>query len=124
MQKIYQTDKNLIKLKIEEFKRGKNPDGSIIGTYRSNSYSNFKKSKNPLARGFVDLINTGSYVNKLYVKKVNKLQYQFVSRDSKDKMLADKYGQQIRGLSKHSLINSSEHFARSLGMRLRKKIGL
>lgn len=98
-QAIIQSDHETIKAKVFEFKRGFNPDGSNIGTYRNPVYSNYKQAKNPLNRGFVDLINTGSYVNKLYVKKVSRFENSFYSRDSKDEMLAGKYGNQIRGLS-------------------------
>jgi len=124
MQRILQTDKGTTRLKVEEFKRGKNPDGSLIGFYRSASYARRKQRKNPLARGFVDLINTGSYTNKLFVQKVNRLHYAFKSADAKDEKLAKKYGQQIRGLSQASFNSRANFYSMQLGKRLKQITGL
>lgn len=124
MQKILQSDKGTTKLKTEEFRRGKNPDGSIIGSYRSSFYAREKQRRNPLARGFVDLMDTKSYVNKLFVVKVNRLQYQFQSSDEKDAKLARKYGQQIRGLSSRSFNSRADFYSRQLGLALKKRVGL
>ena len=71
---------------------GKDPNGDIIGTYRSKSYRAFKVVANSKAGGLVDLTLTGSLGNKLKVKKKGSLNYEIFSTDSKYEMIADKYG--------------------------------
>lgn len=71
---------------------GKDPNGDIIGTYRSQTYRAFKVVANSKAGGLVDLTLTGSLGNKLKVKKKGSLNYEIFSTDSKYEMIADKYG--------------------------------
>ena len=71
---------------------GKDPNGDIIGTYKSRTYRAFKVVANSKAGGLVDLTLTGSLGNKLKVKKKGSLNYEIFSTDTKYKMIADKYG--------------------------------
>ena len=71
---------------------GKDPNGDIIGTYRSSSYRAFKVVANSKAGGLVDLTLTGKLGNALTVRKKGSLGYEVFSTDSKYNHIADKYG--------------------------------
>lgn len=98
-QRIIQSDPTIKIDKIDEFRAGELPDGSRIGEYASESYRLFKLQQNPLARGFVDLILTGTYTEGLFVERVTGDRYRFNSRDEKAETLRRKYGDNIRGLN-------------------------
>lgn len=94
----------LISLKVDEFKKGENPDGSRIGYYRSPAYRLFKRQLNPLASGTVDLILTGSFTRSLFVDDISRDRYLFDSRDEKTELLVAKYGADILGLSPETFL--------------------
>lgn len=96
----YQDD--LVTLKENEFKRGDRPNSSIIGTYRSRSYSLLKQRQNPLAGGDVDLILTGDFINSAYLKRPSAGKYLFGFRDQKARSLFSKYGTDIAGLNQNT----------------------
>ena len=98
-EKIILTDKQLVERKQAELKAGINPDGSLIGTYKSESYRLYKLRKNPIARGNVDLIDTGSYKNKMVADSLGNRQFRVVSEDDKREMLIKKYGEKIEGIN-------------------------
>lgn len=102
MQKIILSDqKNLKEEKISEFERGLRPDNKRIGGYQSGEYANEKNQMNPLAGfGNVDLIYSGSFVSKLFVKPLTKNGFIFDSSDNKTGNLIGKYGLDIMGLNK------------------------
>ena len=99
MQEIILNDPQLKKQKINEFKHGKRPDGSLIGFYRDIDYAIFKQEINPSAGGDVDLILTGSFTNQLFVEQVRPTAFLFDSTDSKRDSLVGKYGVDIMGLN-------------------------
>ena len=92
----------LINEKIGEFKKGENPDGSIIGTYKDVEYAIFKQQINPLANGNVDLIFEGDFTKGLVLKKEKPSLFTFDSTDSKTEKLVNKYGTQIMGLNQET----------------------
>lgn len=94
--KIITKDKNILNHKRGELKSGKNADGSIIGTYKSERYELFKRQLNPLANGKVDLILTGSTKDKLEVLYLGNGTYKIVSTDKKWNSLIGKYGEKIQ----------------------------
>ena len=96
---IVVNDEEIIFYKINDFKQGVRPDGSLIGRYRSKNYELFKASLNPIAGGAVDLILTGSFVNKLYVHSLGMSRFIFKSRDKKSGLLQERWGQDIMGLN-------------------------
>lgn len=98
-QRVIQADQEIKSEKIDEFRAGQLPDGSLIGQYANESYRLFKISLNPLARGNVDLILTGAYTGALFVERVQGDRYRFNSTDEKAEPLRQKYGDQIRGLN-------------------------
>lgn len=103
MQKeIIPSQDDLVNLKESEFKRGERPNGSIIGAYRSESYSIFKARQNPLAGGAVDLILSGDFVNSAYLKRPSAGKYIFGFRDHKARSLFGKYGTDIAGLNQNT----------------------
>jgi len=79
--------------------RGRMPDGSIIGTYRSPFYAEFKNLKNPLAGfGVVDLNFEGNYYKGMaFTGKYPN--YKIIGRDGKTKSIEGKYGDPL-GLDK------------------------
>jgi len=98
-QELKKEEQTLKDLKEQDFL-----DGDIYGNgqdvaYRSKNYEIFKSKKNPLAGGSVDLILTGKFVNAMFLKSQMKGKYFFGNRDSKAKMLANKYGNDIFGLN-------------------------
>lgn len=101
VQKIILSDqKNLKEEKISEFERGLRPDNKRIGGYQSGEYANEKNQMNPLAGfGNVDLIYSGAFVSKLFVKPLTQNGFIFDSSDRKTGSLVVKYGQAIMGLN-------------------------
>ena len=124
-EKIVLQSEDLKNAKRNEFKFGERPDGSNIGENKSKRYAIFKRQKNPLARGKVDLILTGSFTKGIFTKKKSKDTYIFESKDSKAKMLFDKYGQDLKGLNeitKEEIQNDS--IAKELKEWIRKQLKL
>lgn len=118
-EKIVLKSKELKKEKINEFKRAERPDGSDIGEYQTPRYRVFKRSKNPLNRGKVDLILTGSFTDRLKLQKKSKNKYIFESSDKKASMLFEKYGKDLKGMNK---ITTDEVQAESISKELIKSL--
>lgn len=100
--RIIQRSPQLLKAKVNEFKRGENPDGSRIGYYLNPAYRSFKRSLNPLAGGTVDLILTGDFTRQLFVEKASERTFMFDSYDEKTPKLVAKYGSDIMGLNENT----------------------
>jgi hypothetical protein len=100
----------LLELKREEFTLGVRPTGSPIGYYRNKAYENRKRRLNPLARGRVDLMLTGAFIDSFYLlrpstqKKTGSL---FGARDKKRNSLVEKYGKDIMSLNEDVLVKLS-----------------
>lgn len=118
-EKIVLKSKDLKKEKVNEFKRAERPDGSDIGEYRNAMYRAFKRRLNPLNRGKVDLILTGSFTKKLFLEKKGKNKFRFKSSDEKAPMLFKKYGTDLRGLNQ---ITTDEVQAEKLSIELIKRL--
>lgn len=89
----------LKKAKINEFEFGYLPSYRKIGSYKTQSYADYKNGKNPLAGyGYVDLIDTGAFSNSLFVRQSG-VGYLFDSGNSNASGLSDKYGKEIFGLN-------------------------
>ena len=78
--------------------------GDIFGDgtnlrYRSLDYERYKQAKNPIAGGKVDLINTGDFVDAMYLLKPKQGRYLFGNRDTKRNILKEIYGNDIFGLN-------------------------
>ena len=99
-------DSNLRKEKKQEFKQGDNPDGSAIGQYKNKDYQSMKMRMNPLAGGDVDLILTGKFSNQMFVKSLGNSRFIFKSKDKKEDMLKEKYGEQIMGLNEETFLDA------------------
>lgn len=89
----------LIKAKVNEFKRGETPEGGRIGYYSSPAYRLFKRGLNPMASGTVDLILTGSFTRGLSLDETTKGKFLFDSSDDKAPDLFAKYGDNNRSLN-------------------------
>lgn len=90
--------------KINEWEQGINPDGSIIGKYKSESYAKFKRAKNPRANGNVDLILTGATSASLFVNNAGKSgSFIFGMKDTHN--LLSRYPRSILGLNKQWFFN-------------------
>ena len=99
--------RKLRELKINEFEKGERPDGSKIGMYSKTplgqDYSVLKNRINPLAGfGYVDLMLTHSFSNKLFLKSYGNRKFEFGSTDNKTGNLLVKYGNEIMGLNKET----------------------
>lgn len=101
VQKIVLSDRERLKEeKINEFQRGLRPDNKRIGGYQNGEYANEKNQMNPLAGfGNVDLIYSGSFVSKLFLKSNNPRLFIFDSTDTKRDNLVGKYGLDILGIN-------------------------
>lgn len=103
VKEIVLSDKETLKeRKINELERGLRPNEKRIGGYQNGEYANEKNQMNPLAGfGNVDLIYSGSFVSKLFLKSYsnNPRGYIFDSTDSKTDNLVGKYGLDILGLN-------------------------
>lgn len=99
VQKIVLSDqKRLKEQKISELTKGERPDGSRIGEYRDAEYGIFKYEINPLASGYVDLLLTRSFTNKMFLKGSDS-KFIFDSSDSKTGNLVNKYGPDIMSIN-------------------------
>jgi len=93
---------NMADLNRDQMTRGYNRFEERIGIYRSDQYENEKRKKNPIAGGWVDLKDTGEFQSKIVLRLLNKDEYEFFSKDRKNSILVEKYGNDIFGLSKKS----------------------
>lgn len=122
--KIIQRDPKLIEAKVNEFKRGENPDGSRIGFYRNPAYRNLKRSFNPEAGGTVDLIFTGSFTNQLFVQSEGNRKFIFDSYDEKRDLLGSKYGNQIFGINQNTFNERQKAYGVDLVKYIKEITGL
>lgn len=108
MEEIVLSDQRKLKeLKINEFERGLLPDDTKIGQYSKTplgqDYAVYKNRVNPLAGfGYVDLMLTGSFTNRLFLKSYGNRLFEFGSTDNKTGNLLGKYGNEIMGLNKET----------------------
>ena len=99
MNEIILSDQDKLKeRKVSEFTRGQRPNGDRIGEYRNPEYGIFKAQINPLANGYVDLLLTRSFTNKMFLTKRSS-GYLFNSSDNKTGNLIGKYGIDIMGIN-------------------------
>ena len=98
-EELIKEESSLKLLKEQDFLEGDIfGDGTTL-RYRSISYERYKEAKNPLANGKVDLINTGAFVDAMYLLKPKQNRYLFGNRDSKRNILKEIYGENIFGLN-------------------------
>ena len=116
-------DKKVIDRKRDELKAGVSPDGSDIGSYRSDSYSVFKESINPFAGGKVDMILTGAYERAIKVLSLGSSKFTLRSSDGKRDGLIAKYGIENEGIN-NEFWNKLQKFdyAPQLFKKIRSKI--
>lgn len=91
----------LKELKYEEYKVGNINSNGTRHRYKNPRYEKFKKDKNPLAGGFVDLILTEHFVESMWVKKSSLKEgaFTFGNRNIKKRRpLMEKYGDDFGGI--------------------------
>jgi len=96
---IAKKENQLKKVKEQDFLHGNIYGDNRLLRYRSKAYEMYKSRKNPIAGGAVDLIDTGDFIDAMYLLKPRGNKYLFGNRDAKKKMLVEKYGNDIFGLS-------------------------
>lgn len=96
---IKNNQKEIVSLVRTRWEKGLRPSGDIIGTYQSFAYEQEKRSRNPLAGGNVDLIDTGDLSNELVVNYVGHSLFTIFSTDEKALKIASKYGIDVYGLT-------------------------
>jgi hypothetical protein len=101
VKEIVLSDKERLKQqKIKEFERGLRPNEKRIGGYQNGEYANEKNQMNALPGfGNVDLIYTGSFSSKLFLKSTYPRLFIFDSTDNKTDNLIGKYGLDILGIN-------------------------
>jgi len=125
VKEIILSDKFLPDAKAAEFKEGKNPDGSLIGFYRSDSYEQMKRQMNTEANGTVDLMLTGAFIDSFFVKSKGTGKFIFDATDGKKSMLKEKYGNQIMGLNQSTFDEIQKNvYVQKLITQLKKEINL
>lgn len=99
---LIKEEHNLIELKREEFLKGQRPSGAYIGYYSSQSYKKSKLRQNPLARGRVDLIRSGAFIDSFFLlapsTRKNTGSF-FGAKDKKRNLLVDRYGKDIMSIN-------------------------
>jgi hypothetical protein len=99
-EELIKEESNLKLLKEQDYLQGDIfGDGRSYASYRSKSYEQEKRAKNPIAGGKVDLINTGAFVDAMYLLKQRQGRYLFGNKDSKRNILKEIYGDNIFGLN-------------------------
>lgn len=96
---ILNNKEEIVELVRDRWKRGKRPDGSIIGEYASFFYQQEKLRQNPLAGGKVDLFLTGALSGDLTVFPLTGGNFSIFSSDEKAINIAQKYGLDVYGLT-------------------------
>lgn len=89
---------DILDLVEARLKRGDGVNGGVIGRYANEKYELFKAKLNPMAGGAVDLILTGSTVEKLFLGEKGG-DFIIKSADEKYGMLAEKYGAEQFGIT-------------------------
>lgn len=79
----------------DQMMHGEDSQGGNIGEYSSQSYANLKFKMNTLAGGKVDLKYTGSFQDKLDLVTRSNSTFEVLSRDKKNGILVENYGQKI-----------------------------
>lgn len=97
---ILNNKEEIVTLVRERWLRGKKPDGSIIGEYRSFAYQQEKLRMNSLAGGNVDLTLTGALNKGLDIFPLSGDNFNIFSKDEKARSIAEKYGLDVYGLTK------------------------
>ena len=100
-EEVLKEEGNLKQLKEQDFLEGDIYGNGKKYTYQSNSYSQLKRTMNPLAGGFVDLIFTGSFVESMYLLKPKQGRYLFGATDKKRSKLVEAYSINIMGLNQN-----------------------
>jgi hypothetical protein len=109
-EEVIKEEANLLELKKQDFEEGDIYGNGRTYTYQSQEYSDFKKTVNPLAKGKVDLILTGAFVNSMYLLKPKQGRYLFGAKDKKRNKLVEDYSINIMGLNQ----NVFEKFQRDI----------
>ena len=81
------------------WKEGKRPNGEIIGEYAWISYEMYKRSRNPLADGKVDLHDTGALSKGLTLFPRKEGVFSLFSTDKKAILIAEQYGLDVYALT-------------------------
>ena len=68
-------------------------------SYASPEYQEYKYGKNPLAKGDVDLINEGDFINSFFLQSPLQNKELFGATDSKSLKLIAKYGDEILSIN-------------------------
>lgn len=125
--KLVLRDQNQVlkKAKINEFEFGYRPSFKKIGKYRSDAYAQYKSTKNPLAGyGYVDLIDTGAFVNSLFVRQSGN-GFLFDSGNDKASLLETAYGRDIFGLNQKTFNTiQKEYYIPDIRKFIKSKGGL
>lgn len=82
------------------WKEGKRPNGGIIGEYAWISYEMYKRAKNPMAGGNVDLHDTGALSKGLTLFPQRDGNFTLFSTDRKAILIAEQYGLDVYALTK------------------------
>lgn len=90
----------IVELVRNRWKKGKRPNGKIIGTYKDYGYQEMKRRQNPLAGGNVDLILDGGLNENLVLNYLSGSMYNIFSTDEKAVSIAQRYGLDVYGLTK------------------------
>lgn len=98
-EELIKEESNLKLLKEQDFLQGDIFGDGTTFRYRSLDYERYKQAKNPIAGGKVDLINTGAFVDAMYLLKPKQNKYLFGNKDTKRNILKEIYGDNIFGLN-------------------------
>lgn len=109
-------------LQTDQMLHGKNAEGNVIGTYRSEEYAEQKSRQNPLAGfGNVDLRREENFYRGIEVH-ASANAVTVTSRDGKTAKLVDKYGEVIFGLSPEYLAIYQGDFGPVATDKIKKQI--
>lgn len=84
-----------ILLQQEQMLHGEDNQGNMIGKYKSDAYASMKERMNSLAGGTVDLKLSGSFYNAITLVSSSNSKYRVYSKDKKNKILTEWYGDKI-----------------------------
>jgi hypothetical protein len=92
--------------------------------YASPEYQEYKFNKNPSAKGDVDLINEGDFINSFFLQNPLQNKLLFGATDYKATKLMTKYGDEIFSINNNRFqIFLKKHVAESFTKAIKKELG-
>jgi hypothetical protein len=110
-----------IDLNKDQLLSGRNNRGGVLGYYKDKVYAFLKRKANPKAQGRVDLLLMGDFQGAMFMR--NKMPLTISSKDSKTRMLTNKYAG-VFGLNEKNTDRFAERAKPDVIQYIKRKLSL